>query len=279
MAPKKGAEGSASTERRVSARIASQPPASAGKDKTAAASASAGKKRASESGEAQESKAKKTAELSASKKAKLDEKSTSDAKPASKSQATKARAPQPLPESEPEEQPKPKPSSKSEKKTNGTADAAAAAVESKASSGKTKLEVGDKLPEITLKDEAGNDVKLSALKKAVIFAYPKANTGGCTKQACTYRDDYSKFQKLKVSVYGLSNDNATPLKNWKEKNSFPYALLSDPERKLIGALTGSKSSTTRSHFVVDGQGRLALSSVGVKPGESSASAYEAAQKL
>ncbi|PWN43149.1 AhpC-TSA-domain-containing protein [Ceraceosorus guamensis] len=278
MAPKKDIEGSASTERRVSARIASQPPASAGKDKAAAASAIAGKKRASESGEAQESKAKKTAELSASKRAKHDEKSTSDAKPASKSKATKARAPQPLPESGTEDKPKPKPSSKSEKKTNGTA-AAADAAESKASSGKTKLEVGDKLPEITLKDEAGNDVKLSALKKAVIFAYPKANTGGCTKQACTYRDDYSKFQKLKVSVYGLSNDNATPLKNWKEKNSFPYALLSDPERKLIGALTGSKSSTARSHFVVDGQGRLALSSVGVKPGESSASAYEAAQKL
>ena len=50
------------------------------------------------------------------------------------------------------------------------------------------------------------------------------------------RPQYQKFTALGFEVYGLSNDNETPLKNWKEKNTFPYSLLSDPKRELIGAL-------------------------------------------
>jgi peroxiredoxin Q/BCP len=111
----------------------------------------------------------------------------------------------------------------------------------------------------------------------LIGRYPKANTGGCTNQAQAYRDEYSSWKDLGYSVYGLSSDNVTPLKNWKEvrrcgpgsrcvqrrglprlhpdrcfslfsvwqKYSFEYKLLSDPQRSLIGPLTGTKSKTIR----------------------------------
>lgn len=141
------------------------------------------------------------------------------------------------------------------------------------------LAVGDALPTLTLSDEEGHNVAIADLKNAVIFTYPKANTGGCTKQACLYRDEYGEWTKLGFQVYGLSNDGTTSLKNWKAKQNFPYPLLSDPQRALVGALTGSKSSTTRSHFVVGKDGRVALSSVGVKPAESSPAALKFAKGL
>jgi peroxiredoxin Q/BCP len=129
------------------------------------------------------------------------------------------------------------------------------------------LEKGQSLPSLTLKDESGKDVKISDLKKTVLFTYPKANTPGCTTQACLFRDEYAAFQKAGFEVYGLSSDSETSLKNWKEKKGFKYSLLSDPKRQLIKVLTGSKSSTIRSHFVIDGEGKLALSEVKVKPAE------------
>lgn len=73
----------------------------------------------------------------------------------------------------------------------------------------------------------------------------QANTGGCTAQACLFRDEYAEWTKLGFQVFGLSNDGLTSLKNWKEKKSFQYHLLSDPNRDLIGALTGSKTQTRR----------------------------------
>ncbi|PWN22752.1 AhpC-TSA-domain-containing protein [Microstroma glucosiphilum] len=108
--------------------------------------------------------------------------------------------------------------------------------------------------------------------------YPKANTGGCTNQAQAYRDEYASWQELGYSVYGLSSDNVTPLKNWKEKYSFEYKLLSDPPRNLIGLLTGTKSKTIRSHVVIDSNGKLADIKLNVPAKESSKQALAAAQK-
>ena len=99
-------------------------------------------------------------------------------------------------------------------------------------------------------------------------SYPKANTGGCTTQAKLYRDNHTSFTSLSYTVYGLSNDSPTSLTSWKEKQRFPYDLISDPKRELIKALTGSADKTKRSHFVVDGEGKLAHVRLSVKPGES-----------
>lgn len=130
------------------------------------------------------------------------------------------------------------------------------------------LAVGTTLPTVELTADAGQPIKLpTALHKAVVFTYPKANTPGCTTQGQCYRDSYAQFEASGWKVFGLSADSPKALTSWKEKQSFPYPLISDPERTLIGALTGEKSKTLRSHFVVDAQGKLALSSVGVKPKE------------
>jgi peroxiredoxin Q/BCP len=64
-----------------------------------------------------------------------------------------------------------------------------------------------------------------------------------------------------------------------KKRAFQYDLLSDPKRELIGLLTGSKTSTPRSHFVIDARGAVALSSIGVKPANSSPDALKFAQSL
>ncbi|CAO1634141.1 unnamed protein product [Jaminaea pallidilutea] len=142
------------------------------------------------------------------------------------------------------------------------------------------LKVGQSLPrDLQLEDETGSDVAIADLKKVVFFLYPKANTGGCTKQACEYRDDYVRWTEAGFSVFGLSADNVQPLANWKRKYDFPYRLLSDPQRLLIRRLTGTASKTIRSHFVIDGHGKIADAAIPVKAADSSRLALTAAQKL
>ncbi|PWN27318.1 AhpC-TSA-domain-containing protein [Jaminaea rosea] len=171
------------------------------------------------------------------------------------------------------------------KKSNGKDDASNADVNGQGSSSASsksngQLKVGDALPTgLTLKDQAGNDVDISSLRKAVIFMYPKANTGGCTTQAKKYRDDHGQWDELGFEVYGLSNDGLTSLKNWKEKQTLPYTLLSDPDRLLIKSLTGTASKTIRSHVVIDSEGKLADVQLQVKPAESSPDALIVAKKL
>ncbi|CCV00464.1 unnamed protein product [Malassezia sympodialis ATCC 42132] len=134
------------------------------------------------------------------------------------------------------------------------------------------LQVGDALPSLELVDQSEERVQIADLKKVVIFTYPRANTPGCTRQAQCFRDAYDDWKQAGYEVYGLSSDSPKSQTTWSKKLSLPYRLLCDPKRELIGALTGTKSSTKRSHFVVGEDGKLSLSSIGVKPGESSSAA-------
>ncbi|EST08712.1 Alkyl hydroperoxide reductase subunit C/ Thiol specific antioxidant [Kalmanozyma brasiliensis GHG001] len=141
-----------------------------------------------------------------------------------------------------------------------------------------QLKVGDALPSFKLKLQDGKEIDTATLKNAVLFSYPRANTSGCTTQAKLYRDNHASFTSSSYTVYGLSNDSPTSLSSWKDKQKFPYDLISDPQRKLIKALTGSDDKTRRSHFVVDKQGKLAFVELSVKPVESWESALEFVQK-
>lgn len=71
---------------------------------------------------------------------------------------------------------------------------------------------------------------------AVFFLYPKANTPGCTTQACGFRDNYATFTAKGYKVYGLSMDKPAAQLSWKEKNNLPFDLLSDP---TLDAITGN----------------------------------------
>ena len=97
------------------------------------------------------------------------------------------------------------------------------------------LEVGVKAPEFKLQDKDGNIVSLSDFqnKKVVLYFYPKDNTPGCTKQACSFRDNYEEFKSRDVIVIGISKDSIKSHERFAQKNELPFILLSDPELEAI----------------------------------------------
>ncbi len=97
------------------------------------------------------------------------------------------------------------------------------------------LKEGDKAPEIKAKDQNGNDIKLSDYKgsKVILFFYPKANTPGCTAEACNLRDYYAELTDQGFKIIGVSADSEKSQKNFSEKYNFPYPLIPDTEKKVI----------------------------------------------
>jgi peroxiredoxin Q/BCP len=99
------------------------------------------------------------------------------------------------------------------------------------------LKVGDKIPNVTVNDESGNPIDLTSYmgRKLVVFFYPKANTPGCTAEACDLRDHYQTLQKEGYEILGVSADSEKAQTNFKTKFNFPYPLLADVDRKVIEA--------------------------------------------
>ncbi|KAK9462836.1 thioredoxin-like protein [Lipomyces oligophaga] len=132
----------------------------------------------------------------------------------------------------------------------------------------TELQIGDSLPDISIPDDQGTETNLSTLTGSiVIFAYPKASTPGCTRQACGFRDDYPRFEKAGVRVFGLSADSISAQEKFKLKQSLPYPLLADTQYKLIGPLGAKKTAKggiTRSYWIVK-DGKIVTKVIGVKP--------------
>lgn len=97
------------------------------------------------------------------------------------------------------------------------------------------LTEGTVAPEIVLKDKNSNEVKLSDFKgqKVVVYFYPKDNTPGCTRQACAFSNNFSKFKELNVKVIGISKDSEASHIRFADKYELPFVLLSDPELKAI----------------------------------------------
>ena len=101
-----------------------------------------------------------------------------------------------------------------------------------------KLAVGAKAPAVTCNDQDGKPVELAkagAQGYLLVYFYPKASTPGCTKQGCSLRDAWSQLQKQGVKVYGVSTDNESSQKQFKDEQSFPFALLADKEKAVTEA--------------------------------------------
>ena len=98
-----------------------------------------------------------------------------------------------------------------------------------------KLNIGDKAPDITASDQFGNDLKLSDYtgNKVILFFYPKANTPGCTAEACNLSENYSDLGKKGFKVIGVSADDIQKQKKFSDKFGFPYPLIPDVEKKVI----------------------------------------------
>lgn len=105
---------------------------------------------------------------------------------------------------------------------------------------KSKIRVGDKVPYFTLKDQNGIDFSIKNLihkKNMVIYFYPKDDTPGCTKEACSFRDEFEDFKNLNTVVIGISSDDVKSHKEFEKKYNLPFTLLADTNKeaqKLFG---------------------------------------------
>ena len=101
----------------------------------------------------------------------------------------------------------------------------------------TTLKKGDKAPNFSALDQDGNSHKLSdyAGKKLVVFFYPKANTPGCTAEACDLSNNYARFTANNYAILGVSADTAKAQLKFKEKFDFPFPLLADEDKAVIEA--------------------------------------------
>ena len=99
----------------------------------------------------------------------------------------------------------------------------------------TTLKKGDKAPNFSGLDQDGKSHTLTDYKgkKLVVFFYPKANTPGCTVEACDLRDNFERFQSNNYELLGVSADNAKAQTNFKNKYSFPFPLLADEDKSVI----------------------------------------------
>jgi peroxiredoxin Q/BCP len=138
------------------------------------------------------------------------------------------------------------------------------------------LQTGDKAPEFTLTADDGSEVSLSDFRgrRVVLYFYPKADTAGCTKQACAVRDVYTQIEAGNAVVVGISPDAPPALVKFREKYELPFTLLSDPDHAVAegyGAWGEKKAfgrtyeGLIRSHFAIDEEGCIADFKVKVKP--------------
>ena len=99
------------------------------------------------------------------------------------------------------------------------------------------LKIGDLIPNNKFIDNQGNSHFFEDYRgsKIILFFYPRANTPGCTAQACNLRDNYKSLIEKGYVVFGISGDNVSQQKKFSEKYSFQYLLIADNEKKLINA--------------------------------------------
>jgi peroxiredoxin Q/BCP len=130
-----------------------------------------------------------------------------------------------------------------------------------------RLSPGDKAPNFKLADQNGKTVKLDDFKgrKLLVYFYPKANTPGCTKQACNVRDARPEFADQGVAVVGVSPDEPKKQKKFDDKYELGFPLLSDPdhavaeafgvwgEKKMYGK---TRMGIVRSSFLIDEKGKV-----------------------
>ena len=137
------------------------------------------------------------------------------------------------------------------------------------------MQVGD-VVDFELKDQDGSDVTLASLrgKPVVLFFYPRADTPGCTVEACEFRDVYADLQEAGAVLLGISRDTVAKQRKFAGKFALPYPLLADPELTVgkqfdvvrEGSMYGKPvTKVERSTFVIGKDGRLLAEFRSVKP--------------
>ena len=127
-------------------------------------------------------------------------------------------------------------------------------------SGEPGIKVGDKAPEFDLADAAGKRVKLSDFRgkqSVVLYFYPKDDTPGCTKEACSFRDSYESFKDVGAEVIGVSSDSEASHQKFADKFKLPFRLVADQSgavRKRYGVPATLGLLPGRVTFVIDRDG-------------------------
>jgi len=140
----------------------------------------------------------------------------------------------------------------------------------------SKLKEGDKAPDFAVPDAEGKMVRLKDLrgKKVVLYFYPKDDTPGCTKEACSFRDSFAAFKRRGIEVLGVSLDNEKSHQKFAQKYGLPFQLLADTERSVSEAYGtyGEKKFMGRTYmgnnrmtFLIDEKGKIKKIFSKVKP--------------
>jgi thioredoxin-dependent peroxiredoxin len=151
-----------------------------------------------------------------------------------------------------------------------------------------QLKPGDAAPGFSLKDQNGHPVRLKDFKGRLllVYFYPKADTPGCTTQACSVRDHRQGLNKLGLAVVGISPDLPQAQKNFDEKYKLGFPLLSDPDHAIakawgvwgeISIQSQKRLGINRSAFLVDKRGKITKVWYGIKPEETAPKAEQALQ--
>ncbi len=121
------------------------------------------------------------------------------------------------------------------------------------------LPVGTEAPSFTAKDTNGNTVSLSDFKgkTVVMYFYPKDDTPGCTKQACSFRDAQSQYQSKDIAVLGVSADDEASHQAFTQKFNLNFPLLVDTDKSLIKAYdVDGGGYAKRVTYIIDGEGKI-----------------------
>jgi len=129
------------------------------------------------------------------------------------------------------------------------------------------LKEGDKAPEIRVRTDSGEEFKLSSLKgqRVVLYFYPRADTPGCTVEACEFRDGLKSFAKKGAAIVGVSPDKPAAQAKFKQKFGLPFTLLADEDKAAAQAygvwkeknMYGKKvMGIARTTFLIGPDGRI-----------------------
>lgn len=141
-----------------------------------------------------------------------------------------------------------------------------------------KLKVGDLAPAFNAEANGGGNISLAGLqgKNVILYFYPKDDTPGCTKEACSFRDHFADFKKKGAVVLGVSPDAVKSHDKFAEKFKLPFTLLADVDKKIVQAygVWGEKSFIGRKYmgvfrvtFLIGPDGRIKKIWPAVKPEE------------
>lgn len=130
------------------------------------------------------------------------------------------------------------------------------------------LKEGDDAPDFTTKNQSGEDIKLADLrgKRVILYFYPKDDTPGCTKEACSLRDSFDIFEDKGIKIFGVSTDSEKSHQKFISKYSLPFDLLADTEKEIVNAygVWGEKMNygkkymgINRMTFLIDEDGKIA----------------------